>query len=642
MREPHKTDVSWNASGFSRMFTQNVVPITDANLLRLAVDLNREQLKELKAPIPSSKNPSLMSLVSQLQATPRHDEVARIFCIQALGQTGEPVVLSSLLTAATSRSKEVRKAVAIALANVRHPLSAYLLLPMLHDDSARVRKTAMRALMQLGQPNTAESILAAAMSDSLLKGVFQESLQQLDLKQQRSLLDAFSDATRSQPETESVPESLKSFISSEHAMSLWENYAILSQFADDRGFTESQIYDSSVSAQAADSEYESETIESSDDPESGSEFAGSDDLTDDYSTDENPPDTDDVAPIIQTDHDSSWRTYRHKNSFSGAGRSKRRSSQSQPVSIRSRSTLSVSRRTPTVRTSLAFASSDVASESWAAIDPTGESLLNGDGTLTEANNDGTEKKTTATPEQSYAEWIQEKILKSRSITFVAALYLHVLLLLLMATVYLAAPESFAPFSFDGVFSDEYSVDEGFVELSEAELDFSEMDLTSINPELSDMSVSTQMPLVAESSFVALPDMFQSTGQGSVQAAVAALDAGQRNAPMKGAPAGAISAGSFSVWTVPDNPDPGEPYKIVIQMRVPDGTEEYSITDLEGVVVGSDGYQKLIPGGLKGFLPVIDGRVQMEVHIVSADENVEDTVFIRSRLLREAQRLQIRF
>ncbi len=40
--------------------------------------------------------------------------------------------------------------------------------------------------------------------------------------------------------------------------------------------------------------------------------------------------------------------------------------------------------------------------------------------------------------------------------------------------------------------------------------------------------------------------------------------------------------------------------------------------------------------------MINGKVQMEVHIVSADEDVEDTVFIRSRLLREAQRLQIRF
>ena len=108
------------------------------------------------------------------------------------------------------------------------------------------------------------------------------------------------------------------------------------------------------------------------------------------------------------------------------------------------------------------------------------------------------------------------------------------------------------------------------------------------------------------------------------------------------PQHAVSAGSFSVWTEPENPAPGEPYRIIIQLRVPEGTKKYPVNDLEGIVVGSDGYRKLIPGSLRGFLPIHDGHVRLEVPIVSADENVEDTVQIRSRILREAQRLQLRF
>ena len=113
-------------------------------------------------------------------------------------------------------------------------------------------------------------------------------------------------------------------------------------------------------------------------------------------------------------------------------------------------------------------------------------------------------------------------------------------------------------------------------------------------------------------------------------------------PAVSLPRNAVSAGSFSVWTVPDNPDPGEPYKIIVQIRLPDGTQKYSVADLEGVVVGSYGYQKMIPGNVRGFLPVQDGHVRFEVHIVSADENVQDTVFVRSKVLREAQKLHLRF
>lgn len=596
---------------------------TDTDLLRLAVELNREQLKELKSAIPPSHSPSLMSLVSNLQATPRSDEVARIFCIQALGQTGEPAVLSSMLSVATSRSKEIRKAVAIALANIHHPLSAYLLLPMLLDTSARVRKTAMRALMHLGQPFTAESILAAATSELMLQQVFSECLQQVGWQQQKMLVEAFEAA--SGQTASDTPEELHQHLTSARTRSLWENYSILSQSAD-------VIASSCAEGQCQEDEAEQDTSEDTSPQEYSEEVcqAGSDD--DATATDENDVDT----PLIAVDEAKSVLS-RTQRGAASRSYGIRRSSVSKPVSFRSASTLSVSRRTRTARVTPTFGSFDdsfVPNSTEASVAPMAHESVE--------SPDEQKDTTPAQQEPTYSEWFYERFLKTRSATFVFAFYLHLLLLLLMATVYLAAPESLTPFSFNAILSDEEYSDTGYVDLAEAELDFSEMEMSSVDPEVSDLAVSTELPIVAESTMVALPSMFQTGEASSTAAAVAVGGPAANNNAQHRVPAGAITAGSFSVWTVPDNPDPGEPYKIVIQMRVPDGTDKYSISDLEGVVVGSDGYQKMIPGGLKGFLPVINGKVQMEVHIVSADEDVEDTVFIRSRLLREAQRLQIRF
>ena len=101
-------------------------------------------------------------------------------------------------------------------------------------------------------------------------------------------------------------------------------------------------------------------------------------------------------------------------------------------------------------------------------------------------------------------------------------------------------------------------------------------------------------------------------------------------------------GSFSVWTEPAAPQAGEPYRIIIQIRLPDGLDRYSVQDLQGVVIGSDGYRKPIPGHLTGLLPVEAGYARLVVPIVSADERVRDTVLIRSRRLKESQKLLIAF
>ncbi|MFO0426042.1 MAG: hypothetical protein ACK526_05700 [Planctomyces sp.] len=158
-----------------------------------------------------------------------------------------------------------------------------------------------------------------------------------------------------------------------------------------------------------------------------------------------------------------------------------------------------------------------------------------------------------------------------------------------------------------------------------------------------------MTTPADDSDVLLPDAVSALAIASSQAktgptapAVPAASASEASSAHPNAPANAVTAGSFAVWTEPANPEPEEPYRIIVQIRIPEGTLRYPVSDLDGVVLGSDGYRKLIPGALRGFLPVADGQVRLEIPIVSADENVEDTVMIRSRLLREAHRMKLHF
>jgi HEAT repeat protein len=75
-----------------------------------------------------------------------------------------------------AQSKDVRRATAIALGSIKHPLSAYLLLPMLLDGSSRVKQAAFQGLIQLNQPHTMESILAACPCSKSLRSLVVETL----------------------------------------------------------------------------------------------------------------------------------------------------------------------------------------------------------------------------------------------------------------------------------------------------------------------------------------------------------------------------------------------------------------------------------------------------------------------------------
>lgn len=125
---------------------------------------------------------------------------------------------------------------------------------------------------------------------------------------------------------------------------------------------------------------------------------------------------------------------------------------------------------------------------------------------------------------------------------------------------------------------------------------------------------------------------------------------------------AVTQGSFTAWTIPEDPTPDAYYHIVIQIKLPYGTQKYRSSDLQGMVRGTDDYEQRIPWDARcpansmipgpdgkpvrlrrnGRLPVEDGVAQLVIAVPPGEKLVKDTIQIRSRKLDEEQTLEIVF
>lgn len=126
---------------------------------------------------------------------------------------------------------------------------------------------------------------------------------------------------------------------------------------------------------------------------------------------------------------------------------------------------------------------------------------------------------------------------------------------------------------------------------------------------------------------------------------------------------AVTKGSFTVWSEPEVPRPGQPYRLIVQVRLPDKIKAYRINDLSGRLVGSDDYQQRIPydpdaphnlfytdENLQAIkitsgsesIKVRDNKIQLMIIVPPARRMVKDTIQIRSRRLREKQELELVF
>lgn len=249
---------------------------------------------------------------------------------------------------------------------------------------------------------------------------------------------------------------------------------------------------------------------------------------------------------------------------------------------------------------------------------------------------------------SYRQWFREKVMPSRGLTAFVAFYVHWLLLFLMSAILLPVPAIFeqlamsASFSEDSEWPDEYSepldsriqlpeLEQGAIEIAPPML------VESVSALTQPYTIEVPLPDKLPDAFAAL-GLKEDKGEEGQPRRNPSPDAGKRiNVPHH-----AITAGSFSVWTEPANPEPGEAYSIFVQVLLPEGTENYAVNDLDGFVVGSDGYQKKLPGAVRGLLPVVKNTATLELPIVSADAMVEDVVFVRSKMLGESQKIRIVF
>lgn len=252
------------------------------------------------------------------------------------------------------------------------------------------------------------------------------------------------------------------------------------------------------------------------------------------------------------------------------------------------------------------------------------------------------------PVESYGNWFKRVVVRNRWLTWFTTFYIHWAVLLLLAAIIVHGPDETAELLLSAAFATEEDTpstpfemtvpieEVEAVEEPEAEAEPVEETPAEIEEEQLDISESVLSEMVPQG----VATQQASTSSEATDAKPPAAAVGPQHVDR--APALATRQGSFSVWTEPANPRPGDPYRIIIQVRLPEKTEKYLVTDLEGVVVGSDGYRKPIPGFATGELPVVDGYARLSVPIVSADKRVRDTVFIRSRLLRETQKLLIEF
>ena len=139
------------------------------------------------------------------------------------------------------------------------------------------------------------------------------------------------------------------------------------------------------------------------------------------------------------------------------------------------------------------------------------------------------------------------------------------------------------------------------------------------------------------------------------------------------PDNAVKAGKFAVFSRPiikpgvgKNPpeygEPGSPpragmnYFIVIQIRVGEQRKTYPVGDLIGNVVGTDGYKQQFPKFVFYLddegnplpinrskpIKVVNGLVQLLMEVPGAAAEVRDNIYLKSRMLKEEQNLQLIF
>lgn len=101
----------------------------------------------------------------------------------------------------------------------------------------------------------------------------------------------------------------------------------------------------------------------------------------------------------------------------------------------------------------------------------------------------------------------------------------------------------------------------------------------------------------------------------------------------------VTKGSFTAWTIPEDPQPKENYLIVIQVKLPPKYKSMPLNDVTGEVIGTDGYRLGINAYTSKYL---HKTKQVVLRIPGAESTIRDTIRVRSQILKESQELTIEF
>lgn len=180
---------------------------------------------------------------------------------------------------------------------------------------------------------------------------------------------------------------------------------------------------------------------------------------------------------------------------------------------------------------------------------------------------------------------------------------------------------------------------GFEQVLDTSIDFS-------GGETSSAEEAVAVAEVQSESAIPLPDIHaladtkndgKTTGKGEGNQSGDGQGSGGFARPVQGK---AVTKGSFTVWTVPEDPSPREDYLIVIQVELP-GNRRLRWGDITGQVVGTDGYTQPVSQYHK-FTRYVSKANQVVVYVPGAERLVKDVIQVRSRTLAEAQTLEIVF
>ena len=108
------------------------------------------------------------------------------------------------------------------------------------------------------------------------------------------------------------------------------------------------------------------------------------------------------------------------------------------------------------------------------------------------------------------------------------------------------------------------------------------------------------------------------------------------------PGHAQTKGSFSTWSDPRDPKPGQDYDIVIQVKLPGNVTKFRGSDISGNVIGTDGYRQTIRFKPNEILPIEGGIIRIRIPVPGAGRLVRDTIRVESKLLKERQTFEIEF